>query len=380
MEQSKEGLIVIVDDNADVLGFITTLLTTRGFQTLSCDNAADALEYLRQNGADLVLSDITMPAVSGLELLERIRELDPDMPVILMTGFTDFDNAVDAVKMRAFDFILKPFKNEQLIRSVEKALTYVRLLRTEKDYRHLLEEYTRGIEALVAERTVSLLALTIADKIRNPATVIGLTCKKILEGQEDTNRIREHLATIVAEAEKLDAIVLQFQALLKNKKSLFFYLDVNDIVRAALSATQKEAAAGGLRLDVNLSELPLRINAEKNLMQVALTHVIRNAIAATPRGGTVTISTLQEADAAVVTIIDTGCGIPGDALGRIFDPFFSTKEYSFGMGLPLVRQIVTEHMGKVDVESLPGRGTTFRITLPCRWTEMKLPAPADQSA
>lgn len=380
MEQTKEGLIIIVDDNADVLGFITTLLTTRGFQTLSYDNAADALEYLRQNGADLVLSDITMPAVSGLVLLERIRELDPDMPVILMTGFTDFDNAVDAVKMRAFDFILKPFRNEQLIRSVEKALTYVRLLRTEKDYRHLLEEYTREIEALVAERTVSLLALTIADKIRNPATVIGLTCKKILEGQEDADRIREHLATIVAEAEKLDAIVLQFQTLLKNKKSLFFYLDVNDIVRAAVSATQKEAAAGGLQLVVNLSELPLRINAEKNLMQVALTHVIRNAIAATPRGGTVTISTSQVADAAVVTIIDTGCGIPGDALGRIFDPFFSTKEYSFGMGLPLVRQIVTEHMGKVDVESLPGRGTTFRITLPCRWTEMKLPAAADQSA
>lgn len=380
MEQDREGLIIVVDDNSDVLGFVSTFLKTKGYRTLSYDNAADALGYLRQNRADLVLSDITMPAVSGLELLEKVRELDPEMPVILMTGFADFDNAVDAVKMRAFDFILKPFKLEHLIRSVEKALTYVRLLRTEKDYRHLLEEYTRGIEALVAERTVSLLALTIADKIRNPATVIGLTCKKILEGREGPQKIREQVAAIEAEAGKLEAIVLQFHSLLKGKKSLFLYLDINDIVRGAVSATQKDAAAGGLELVVNLSELPLKINLEKNLMQVALTHVIRNAIATTPRGGTVTISTSQEPDAAVVTIADTGSGIPDDVLDRIFDPFYSTKEFSFGIGLPLVRQIVTEHMGEISVKSLPGQGTTFRITLPCRWTEMKLPASSDAPA
>lgn len=380
MEQRKEGLIIVVDDNADVLAFVSTFLTSRGYQTLAYDKASDVLEYLGQNKADVVLSDIAMPGISGLELLEKVHDLDPGMPVILMTGFTDFDMAVDAVKMRAFDFILKPFKPEHLVRSVEKALTYVRLLRTEKDYRHLMEEFTREVEARVAERTVSLLALTLADKIRNPATVIGLTCKKILEGQEEPGRIREHLTAMAAEAEKLDAIVLQFHSFLKSKKSLFLYQDINAIVQGAVSATQKEAAAGGLELVVALSELPLKINLEKNLMQVALTHVIRNAIAATPRGGTVTISTSQGADSAVVTITDTGRGIPGEALEQIFDPFFSTKEYSFGMGLPLVRQIVTEHMGEISVESLPGQGTTFRITLPCRWTEMKLPAPAGTPA
>ncbi len=376
----KKGLIVVVDDDPEVLSFTSMLLSEFGYETIPCGKAEDALDCLKECRADMVLSDISMPSVSGIELLERVHELDPDLPVILMTGYTDFDKAVDAVKMRAFDFILKPFKPEHLIRSVEKALVYARLLRTEKDYRHLLEEFSREIEALVAERTMSLLSLTIADKIRNPATVIGLICKKILEGREEHGTLRQHLDTIISEAEKLDAIVQQFQSFLKNRRSLFLYEDINTVVQGAVSVTAGEAAEKGLECRLTLSECPLKINVEKNLLQVALIHVIRNAISATPCGGTVTIATSGEPDAAVVTISDTGCGIAGENLDRIFDPFFSTKEYSFGMGLPLVRQIVSEHLGEIAVESTPGIGTTFRIRLPLRWTDKVLEAAASASA
>jgi signal transduction histidine kinase len=86
------------------------------------------------------------------------------------------------------------------------------------------------------------------------------------------------------------------------------------------------------------------------------------------------------ADTAVVTIADTGCGIPAKDLDRIFDPFFSTKEYSFGIGLPLVRQIVAEHMGEITVQSEQGAGTTFTLTLPLRWTEKNLEEPYCRTA
>jgi signal transduction histidine kinase len=137
-----------------------------------------------------------------------------------MTGYTDFDKAVDAVRMRAFDFILKPFKPDHLLHSVEKALTFARLLRTEKNYRDLLEEFNRDIESLLAERTMSLLALTIADKIRNPATVIGLTGKKILEGRDNPDKVQERLRVIIGEAEKLDTIVQNFRSFLKDKNTV----------------------------------------------------------------------------------------------------------------------------------------------------------------
>ena len=375
MTRKKNGLIMVVDDDKQVLSLTSLLLSEYGYQTVPFRDAAEALEHLQKNRVDLVLSDISMPVISGIELLARIHDIEPELPVILMTGYTDFDKAVDAVKMRAFDFILKPFRTDHLLHSVEKALTYARLLRTEKDYRNLLEEFNRNIESLLAERTMGLLALTIADKIRNPATVIGLTGKKILEGRDDPDKLQERLRVIIGEAEKLDAIVGKFRSFLKDRKSLFVYEDLNRVVESALSFTRNEAEDKGLELEVLFSECPVKVNMEKNLIQVALCHVIRNAIAATPAGGKISIRTSLEPDTAVIAIADTGCGIPFQDLDRIFDPFFSTKEYSFGIGLPLVRQIISEHMGQIAVQSTPGTGTTFRMTLPLRWTQKNLETP-----
>jgi signal transduction histidine kinase len=374
VKKKRDELIMVVDDDPQVLDFTSTLLDRYGYQTVSFASAEDALESLKKNRVDLVLSDISMPVVTGIELLAKVRDISPETPVILMTGYTDFERVVDALKMRAFDFILKPFKIEHLIHSVEKALVHVRLLRTEENYKHLLEEFNREIETLLAERTMSLLALTIADKIRNPATVIGLISKKMLEGRDDPDRFQDRLRVIVSEAEKLDVIVKQFQSFFKDKKSLFVNEDINTVLQSALSVTRSDAAGKGLELVVALSEQPLNINMEKNLMKVALCHVIRNAIAATPGGGKVTIQTSREMDAAVVEISDTGCGIPAEDLDHVFEPFFSTKAHSFGIGLPLVRQIISEHMGKIGVKSVLEKGTTFRITIPLRWTEKILEA------
>ncbi|MBA4372692.1 MAG: hypothetical protein C0402_07480 [Thermodesulfovibrio sp.] len=380
MNKTKDILILVVDDDEQVLSFTALLLNEYGYQTISCRSAAEALEHLQHNRVDLVLSDISMPVISGIELLARIHEIEPELQVILMTGYTDFDKAVDAVRMRAFDFILKPFKPDHLLHSVDKALTFARLLRTEKNYRDLLEEFNRDIESLLAERTMSLLALTIADKIRNPATVIGLTGKKILEGRDNPDKVQERLRVIIGEAEKLDTIVQNFRSFLKDKKTLFVYDDLNTVLESALTFTRNEAEDKGLELEVELSACPLNVNMEKHLIQVALCHVIRNAIAATPAGGKITICSSLEPATATVTISDTGCGIPAQDLDRIFDPFFSTKEYSFGIGLPLVRQIISEHMGQINVQSEQGTGTTFRMTLPLRWTEKNLEAPYCRTA
>ena len=94
----------------------------------------------------------------------------------------------------------------------------------EKEYNHLLEEFNQEIETLVAERTMSLMALTVADKIRNPASVIGLTCKRILDKEDVPEKLKPKLQSIMDEADKLYAIVEKFQSYLKSKKSLFQYI------------------------------------------------------------------------------------------------------------------------------------------------------------
>ncbi|MBZ0156910.1 MAG: response regulator [Alphaproteobacteria bacterium] len=369
MNGESRGSILVVDDDPFVLDSASLLLGSYGNSVVSSPNGREALSHFKEGTFDVVVTDIKMPSMSGIELLEQIRSLDPQVPVILMTAYADLDIAIDAVKKGAYDFIVKPYKPEQLIHSVEKAVKYNRLVRMETEYRRILEEFNQELETLVAERTMSLMALTVADRVRNPASTIGGTGKRLLEKEELPERAREGLKSIVDEAEKLDVIVRDFQEILKTRKSMFRYEDINAIVKNLLSLLVKEIEDRGISLEVCLTENPLRINAQKNLLRVAIFHVLRNAIEATPEGGTISVTTAGSDSRVTLTVSDTGRGIPEQDIPRIFDPFFSTKDHKFGMGLPLVRQIVTEHLGEITVESRMGTGTTFRMSFPARWME-----------
>jgi signal transduction histidine kinase len=122
-------------------------------------------------------------------------------------------------------------------------------------------------------------------------------------------------------------------------------------------------------MTVHISEEPLRMNMASNILRMALIHLVRNAIEATPGGGRVVIETYGDDEKVTIEVTDTGPGIPREEIERIFEPFFSTKEHRFGIGLSLVKQIVSEHLGKIEVESEMGKGTTFKLLFPARWTE-----------
>ncbi|GER94408.1 sensor histidine kinase [hot springs metagenome] len=234
-----------------------------------------------------------------------------------------------------------------------------------------LTELNQELETMVAERTMSLMALTVADKVRNPAAVIGWTCKRILEKEDVPERLGENLRDVIDESEKLESIVKDFDALLKSKQSMFRYEDINEIVKSVISVVEKEADEKGIRLSVNLSDHPLKINTQKNLLRTAIFHIIRNAIEATPAGGMITVTTDGDNERIILSISDTGSGIPTEDIEKIFDPFFSTKIFRFGIGLPLVKQIVSEHLGEIKVQSEVGKGTRFKLIFPVRWIEKK---------
>ncbi len=367
-KNSQSGSIIIVDDDPDVLAYVTLLLDQSGYSTFPCNNARDALQKLKSIQADAVLTDIVMPGTTGLELLETVHSIDPDVPVILVTAYADLGKAVESIKKGAYDFIMKPFDPEQLLRSLEKAVRFSRLVRIEKEYQRKLEEFTMERESLVAERSMNLMALTVADRVRNPATVIGLACKKIMD-KGVPPELAKYVAFIRDEADKLESIVKNFQNLLKSRRSVFGYEDINEVVRTMISLVEKESATKGIKLVLRLSEKPVMMNMQKNLCQVAVLHLIRNAVEATSPGGEVVVTTSAEDDRVVFSVADTGSGIPQEDGDKIFDPFYSTKEHRYGMGLPLVKQIVSEHMGKVEMTSELGKGTTFRLVFPPRWQE-----------
>ncbi|MBI5213047.1 MAG: HAMP domain-containing histidine kinase [Nitrospirae bacterium] len=294
-------------------------------------------------------------------------------PALVATGYEHIWKSIDPYSgsFNTFAFIVIGSVSFFFFRAYG---TYLRISEDKKRIEAInadLTELNQELETMVAERTMSLMALTVADRVRNPAAVIGWTCKRIIEKEDVSEKLEENLKDVIDESEKLESIVKDFDALLKSKQSMFRYEDINEIVKGVVSIVQKEADSKRVGLSVRLTEHPLRINTQKNLLRTAVFHIIRNAIEATPEGGRITVTTSDGKDSVNLTISDTGLGIPREDIDKIFDPFFSTKLFRFGMGLPLVKQIVSEHLGEIKVESETGKGTTFKMTFPVRWIEKK---------
>jgi putative two-component system response regulator len=157
MSNGSGGRIFVVDDDRFVLESVTTLLTEFGFSVRSFSNGQDAVRQFVMEPVDLVLTDINMPIMDGLELLEKIRFLDKETPVVLMTAYADLDVAVKAIQKGAFDFIIKPYRPPALLHTVEKGVNFKRLTQIEKNYKSELE---RTVETRTAELNTALAEIT----------------------------------------------------------------------------------------------------------------------------------------------------------------------------------------------------------------------------
>ena len=190
----KHNTILVVDDDPYVLESIATLLRAFGFTVNTCDNANSAIQEIQRTAIDVVLTDIKMPVLTGVDLLGMIHKFDPQVPVILMTAYAELDVAVDAIKKGAFDFITKPYNADYLIHTIEKAVKYSGLIQMERDYKKDLEETVRKrtqelSDALVKVKKISgevITRLTAVAEYRDMTTGahisrIGLYSNKLAE-------------------------------------------------------------------------------------------------------------------------------------------------------------------------------------------------------
>ena len=143
MNDKGENTLLVVDDDPYVLESISTLLKSFNYKVHACQNANDAMNLVKKTAFDVVLTDIKMPQVTGIELLRYIHAYDQHIPVLLMTAFAELDVAVDAIKQGAFDFITKPYNPDYLLHSVEKAVKYTSFVQMEKNYKTMLEDTVR---------------------------------------------------------------------------------------------------------------------------------------------------------------------------------------------------------------------------------------------
>jgi signal transduction histidine kinase len=227
----------------------------------------------------------------------------------------------------------------------------------------------REAEAQVrrAERLAAIGQLTagLAHELRNPLGTIKASADMLERNLPAGDAIAQELAGYISsEVDRTNSLVSRFLDFARPLEIRRSRADLNDVVAAAIAAARRDASQSGVAMDFRPSAKSIVFPIDAELMERVFFNLILNAIQASPAGGTVRVETTLEETDACVSVTDRGHGIAPDQRESIFNPFFTTKASGTGLGLAIVAKIVGEHRGKIDVESKPGEGSTFRVCLP----------------
>ena len=249
----------------------------------------------------------------------------------------------------------------------------VRARRIEGSLVHVEDITERRSEEARLRRAENLASLTtlaagVAHEIRNPLTSMSIHLQLIqraLNGSVTVPaEIGESLSAMAEEIQRLNKIVVDFLFAVRPMNSELREGDINDVLRQLLAFLRPELTEGGIEVQAKLAARLPPAQIDERLLREALQNIVKNAKAAMPAGGTLTVGTAVEGERVCITMQDTGTGIPDDIRDKIFEPYFTTREFGSGLGLTLTYKIIKEHAGDIEVSSKPGAGTTFTVCIP----------------
>jgi two-component system sensor histidine kinase/response regulator len=371
--------ILVIDDERGLREGCRRALARYGYPVDVAATGREGLALVREGKHGLVLLDVMMPDVSGIELLATIREQDPEIVCIIITGYATVELAIEAMKLGAYDFLAKPFSDDNLLLAVQKALEKRRLEQKARRLQWVEEEAERlGREKDLLEeldRVKSAFMRKVAHELRAPIAAIESFMLSILEGYgspETQRMMQERAAARATELLQLVDDLLNLSRIRDVKmESRKKAVCLEKILDRVLALHGPVAAAKKIALDVDCSDCPPLLADPVHIEQL-WTNLIANAIKYTPEGGRVTIRLFSEGGLLTGRVADTGIGIAEGDLPHLFQEFYRTDQakafaqHGTGLGLSIVRQIVREYGGEVDVKSELGKGSqfTFRLPLP----------------
>lgn len=374
--------ILLVDDEDDFRQILSKRLTRRGFLVRQADRGENALPMLEEESAEIVILDIKMPGMDGIECLRRIKKMPGMTEVIMLTGHADIQGGVEGIKSGAFDYLSKPVELEHLIRKIKQAHHKIQRIQAQKEEAAFKERVTQ--QMVVAERLVALgtMASGVAHEVNNPLAVIQDSAgwlQQILDKPEmqdiprrgDFQKGLERINKAVKRAGKITQQLLQAvktQTTEMADPSSFVEADLHKLAGEAITLVEPEASLRDISITLTSQDThPSAWTDPLQLLQVLL-NLLSNSVQATDDGGQVFVSLTATLEEAKIIVKDNGCGISKENLARIFEPFFTTKEadQGTGMGLYVSWGIITSLGGLIAVESEVSKGTTFTITLPVK--------------
>lgn len=374
--------ILVVDDEPRGVELLARTLRKLG-HVETATSGAEAWEIAQRVRIDLVVSDQRMPGMTGVELLNQIAERDEHVGRVILTGYADLDATVDAINLgRVHAYLRKPCPPEHLRVTVRSVLDHVRLAREHEVLIRDLRDKNTALESALRElRTaqekivhgerlsaIGRMAAMIVHDFRGPLSVIrsagGDVSREAKELPEA--ELRELGDTVREEADRLNEMCAELLEVTRAGAGLAERVetDLDEVVEDAMAAVAEEAALAGVRVETDLAsgaKLPL----DERRMRRALLNLAYNAVEAMGDGGVLRIATARENGEARVVVADTGPGIPEEIRDRIFEPFVTSgKSRGSGLGLAVVKKVLEDHGGRIDVDKAEGGGTAFRLRLP----------------
>jgi two-component system, NtrC family, sensor kinase len=422
--EANNRRILIVDDEEAIRNLFAIALSER-YECVTAADTPEALKLLAAQQFALVISDVQLPGLSGVELLRKIISDFPDTAVIMVSGIDRSQRVIDALRIGAFDYLLKPCDLDVLQLRVEQALERRTLFQNGKRYKQELEKHNAELSAqkakltslqaqlMQSEKMASLgqLAGGVAHELNNPAGFIYSNMESLdryatglarllsvydnallsPELMSQANAIKQEikyeevlpeLSSIIADcqegARRIRDIVMNLRTFSRLDEAEATPVDIHAGIDSTIRILSQYYNSDHIVLKREYAPLPLVLCFAGQLNQVWM-NLLMNAAQAIGCGpGEVHIETGVQDEMVFVRISDTGSGIEPEDMGKLFDPFFTTKPVGVGtgLGLSISYGIITSHGGAISVESTPGNGTTFTTLIPLVARPRTIAAPA----
>ena len=358
-DREKKKTILIVDDEAVIRDLCRRVL--HDYNIVEAGDGIEAYDIFLRGGIDVILTDVMMPRMDGLELLKKLKEREPTVVVIIMTGYADKDLILKALKADADDFITKPLNLLQLKSAIDKALV-----------KKALKEEIANLRNLDRFKTVFLSL--VSHKFRTPITSISLFLQNLAAGiyDPDDPEARENLGLIYNEACYLGKLVtdlLTFSSVMDSSAGLKPEpCDLNTLLPKLVKDSKEWTEKPGVTWRTDLEPAPQLYLDPK--FAFALQQVIDNAIKFSKDTGVVFITLRNLGESCLITVEDDGIGIPKEQLPKLFEKFYQVDAdrtgqiRGFGLGLFYAREFVRMHGGSISIESEEDEGTRVLISIP----------------
>ena len=371
--------VLLADDNADMRDYVRRLLSG-SYEVTAVGDGLAALRSARERTPDLVLSDVMMPGLDGFGLLREMRAAPAlrEVPVILLSARAGQEARVEGLAAGADDYLTKPFNARELLARVDGTLQLARLRQEALAARtHLEAELRDRAEQLAeADRRKDEFLATLAHELRNPLAPIRNALHILRSARGSGNpadqRLHDMMDRQIGHMVRLVDDLLEISRITRGKIELRpETVDVQAVIRSAVDTSRPLLDAAGHDLEIALPETLLIVHADPVRLSQVVANLLNNSAKYTPGGGKISLAVVEDEGDVVISVRDTGVGIPAEMLPRVFELFTQvdrTRKHSqggLGIGLALVKSLVEMHRGRVEARSEGlGHGSEFIVRLP----------------